>query len=119
MTETRKVVALMTIEQGTPARPVAPVAPGAMLEIPADDPDGFVARGIARDLTDQELALLETAPASPQIDVPAGWRDLGAADMVALAHKLGAGGDVETKTAAAEYIGRMVADRSDGQRSLV
>ena len=43
------------------------------------------------------------APAAT-VSIPDNWQELGADDTVALAHRLGAGGEVNTKAAAVDYI---------------
>lgn len=51
------------------------------------------------------------AAAAAKAEIPADWKDLKADDMVALAHKLGAGGEVSTKAAAEEFIGKLAGDK--------
>lgn len=48
---------------------------------------------------------------SSAVELPADWQSLGAAELVALAHKLGAGEDVKTKAAATDYVAAIAADR--------
>jgi hypothetical protein len=55
-------------------------------------------------------------PAPPPVEIPADWRALSAPDMIALAHKLGAGGEVAKKDDAAAYIEKIAAER---QQTLV
>lgn len=44
-------------------------------------------------------------------EIPAGWESLAAPDMIALAHKLGAGGEISTKAAAEEFIARLAGEK--------
>lgn len=68
-------------------------------EVADDLAHKFVADGAAEWIGDPPPG---GAPAKPEI--PADWQALNAADMIALAHKLGAGGEVSTKSGAEEFI---------------
>jgi len=109
MASKKTVVANMTIETGTPAKPRT-VAKGEAFDIDADDPENLLGRGIA---TDQAPAPVLIPPAP--IEIPDGWRDLPAADVIALAHKLGAGGEVAKKDDAIDYVAGVVAAREQLQ----
>lgn len=70
----------------------------------------FVKNGWAELVPQQGPAPAPAAGGPPAI--PATWRELGAAKMVALARSLGAGDDVTTKAAAATFIDAKVAERA-------
>lgn len=50
-------------------------------------------------------------PSGP-VEIPAGWESFKAADLVDLAHRLGAPDDVKTKDPAVEFIAKVVAERA-------
>jgi hypothetical protein len=51
------------------------------------------------------------AAAAAPVEIPEDYQDLKADDLLALAHQLGAGGDVNTKALALEFVDKIAADR--------
>ena len=109
--------ALVTITAGSATQPVN-IAPGetfdpAKVGIDKADAERLVAIGSAAEV---ETVKSATAPpvAIPAVVIPLDWKELKAADMVALALKMGAGDDVKTKdgNAAAEFVAKVAADRA-------
>ena len=107
---TTRLLALVTLEHGTPLKPAA-IAPGQVFEWPSAEAKALVDRGFAK--VAPADAVVPASPASP-VEIPAGWQDLSAAELVELARNLGAGDDVKTK-AAAEFVGKVEADRKQAQ----
>lgn len=102
MAARKTVVANMTIEAGTPARPVT-IARGDTFEIDADDPENLVGRGIVSPVGVTPPVEALSPPADP-VEIPAGWQDLKADELVALARSLGAARDVSRKDEALAFI---------------
>ncbi len=106
MASRQSVIANMTIEAGTPAKPQA-IAPGQQFEIDGADPENLIGRGIV------SLPVLPARVASsPAVDIPEGWANLKADELVALARKLGATNDVNRKDEASAFIAAVVAERA-------
>ena len=103
------VVANMTIEAGTPAKPVT-IPPGQSFEIDDEDPENLIGRGIASPVAGAPRVEL-SAPPGP-IEIPEGWQDLKADELVALARKLGADRDVNRKDEALAFVAEVVAARA-------
>lgn len=108
------VVANMTIEAGTPAKPVT-IAPGQSFEIDGDDPENLLGRGIVSPALAVSSVQLQPQPSPTLVDIPEGWDQLKADEMIALARKLGAKNEVNRKDEAAAYITTMVAERAAAQ----
>lgn len=109
MASKKTVIANMTIEAGTPAKPVT-ISPGQSFEIDGDDPENLVGRGIASPAL--VVSSVQLQPQfQPSVDIPEGWADLKADELVALARKLGAKSDVNRKDEAVAFIAAVVADR--------
>ncbi|WP_425065115.1 hypothetical protein [Reyranella sp.] len=104
------VVANMTIEAGTPAKPVT-IAPGQSFEIDDEDPENLIGRGIASPVAGAPRVELSPPPPGP-IEIPEGWQDLKADELVALARKLGADRDVNRKDEALAFVAEVVAARA-------
>lgn len=107
---TRRLTAIMTIDYGTPKAPLT-AAPGEDFDCPADEAAGLIERGAAAEPKGKPVA---SEPAAP-VEIPEGWADLLAPDLIALARKLGASKDVNTKGEAHDLVTRIVADRAAAQ----
>ena len=64
----------------------------------------------------EERAKAEAArkAAIAAVDIPEGWKDMKAEEMIDLAARLGAGPEVKTKEQAVEHIEKIVLERSNG-----
>ena len=107
--KTVPLVALFSIAYGTPAAPRA-AAPGETFPCPADEAPGLIARGFARE--PDPAAAPPPAPSPSEVQIPADWEGLNAADMIALARALGAPKSVDTKAEATGFVGKIAGERA-------
>jgi hypothetical protein len=56
-----------------------------------------------------------TKPDPSAVSIPEAWRDMTAADLVALARSLGAPSEVSTKVEAMDFVGKVVVERTPPQ----
>ncbi len=106
---TRRLTALMTIEYGTPTQPVT-CQKGDDFDCPVDDAPGLIIRGIATPAKDDA-----SVPSPEPVEIPEGWQDLKADELVALARKLGAKSDVNRQDEATAFVASIVAERVAAQ----
>lgn len=112
MASRKTVVANMTIEAGTPAKPVT-ISPGQSFEIDGDDPENLLGRGIASlPVAATHVAISSPVPPPGPVEIPEGWADLKADELVALARKLGAKSEVNRRDEATAFIAAVVAERA-------
>lgn len=114
--KTVPLLALFSIAYGSPSAPRT-AAPGETFPCPADEAAGLVERGFARE--PDPAAPPPPAPSPSEVQIPADWEGLNAADMIALARALGAPKSVDTKAEASGFVGRIAGERaaqSSGQQ---
>ena len=110
MAAKKTVVANMTVEAGTPAKPVT-IARGDTFEIDGDDPENLIGRGIVSPVSGPSR-VESLSPSSNPVQIPEGWEDFKADELVALARKLGATSEVTGKDDALAFISAQEAARA-------
>ena len=105
--------ALVTITAGTAAMPVN-IPPGETFDPKKVGLDAGETRRLIDTDSAAEIGETTAAPPRTPVEIPAGWAELSAADMIALALELGAGDAVKAKdgNAAADFVAKVVAERA-------